>query len=258
MFRSTLFDVRGDTVMVLIKDNEQNLRVLLDIAREDLSVSKLLYLKRRYRYSIFFLQQSVEKTLKYIYSIGKLGNDVNYDESEKKFIENCKKLGHKVSNKLLKEMNVILDEIREYVDSNFKETTLLRPGVKFLTDTIEIFSNQLKENPEKITEKAIIKLFIRFDNKNFRQIYRKIQSINFLKKFESKVYHKYKNTIIAFDVCLFFHLILLDFLLNEHARYPQKGFNPCLYYSKNPPLVSNLKKIINIYEKILDYYWLRI
>ncbi len=244
-----------------------NIKVFLDIAKQDLEASKILYERKLYPQAVFFLQQSIEKAVKFaFFSVSSLtpeefGIKIGHDTSILPTfmcneIEKVVDLFKKASKKLpeLEGIDLFIKLYERILmigrDNNLSPQTLKEPLKRFdftieeINDFIKTAQNlnnsifqtdkEMLDNMREEFIEAIIKLNKSIKDENSDQITKED-----IDEIITKVYRL---------VIPFLTLFLFSILLNPHtvkSRYPTDQ-NPLEYYSSDNPLVTKLDEIANI------------
>jgi len=208
--------------------------VLLDIAKEDLNVSKILYDNSLYPQSIFYLQQSIEKSIKHLGLINEvikpheLNSKIGH-KAYKVFTNQVKQIKH-----ITGDSDEVIDreynELRQLLRSNdlslfekvIKKTITSYRDIKFESELIEELINAIinKENP---------KLFKRIKkDKPFREFF------NTKKERFIEYFPNYLRSVLL--------LFTMNSVVEEYVtavRYPNsdKFENPSKIFKPNHPLV---------------------
>gem|GEM_PF-5966448 len=224
---------------------------LLDTAEKDLAVSKQLYDKGYYAPSIFYIQQSVEKLVKYIY--GKINNDLDITQLEKLF----KKLGHnfldsiyKIINKRNQDTNLNLKYLKEFKEEVEKSKKQAEQAVNFkiLQDAL----NELENTDPNLLESKIRNLLESKIRNEFNLIVNDSTRSNKLNIDKLNINYLIKNikpVLKAYFVQYFFdHYDLIN-----TTRYPTKNNkyeSPYKYYDNNNEFIKHFNYIHEQVSKI--------
>ncbi len=255
--------------------------ILLNIAKDDWSASKTLYENKLYSQAIFYLQQSVEKSVKSLIIEMELLDTEN--------IKNC--VGHntikiiellKEKNKIIsKEKNKILNAIPKLKNSIFDNLIGTNENVIDLEDdNIENISSNLKHSSTTI-EQTINTILSIFNNhlellkmisdEGIESIIDKdsIEEIIYVAQLIVERYsieEKYKNfndpnkvrlfiEVVTKNLLLFipflgslFVLSLLTYSDAVNSRYPniKENYNPLDYYNDTYPVIIKFDKLLNL------------
>jgi hypothetical protein len=220
---------------------------LIEIAREDLNASKLLYNNGLYPHSIFYLQQSIEKIIKHIGLTNKVigANDLQ------------KEIGHKtekIFKKIVQRTSPITGDTHEILDQDYqaivdinKSTPIaeLIPVVitylKYyrnqefsyeLEDLINQVSSFIKENNPQITEDIDIGKFTNSGIQPFKE-----------------VWPKYYSSIMV--------LFILNSVFSDYVskvRYPigEEFIRPSNVYNKDNELVKAIPYFLNCIDESIN------
>lgn len=262
----------------------QNIRTFLQIASDDLQASKILYKKKKYPHSVFFFEQSVEKTCKYLL----LSNNVlDVDQLNKKIRHNSIIVFKLYSDYIIKGVTALFD-ISHDQKNNFNIITP-KEVVEDLKTGISTFENMSNERFSELNQSvmdmqlALLKQFS--DNTYINSKYNKFFNsdpetlFNFFSnyiKLDKNEKMMLENNIKdpAFKTQLFKNienalastrrsarieqtLMVLSQIFSSHSertRYPDNNLNSCpnTLYNKTSILVQNLKKLYPYQDKILS------
>ena len=206
---------------------------LIEIAREDLDASNLLYINGLYPQSIFYLQQSVEKIIKHI----GLTNEI----IEAKDLQ--KEIGHKtekIFKRLVQRTSPITGDTQESIDKDYQtiidinKSTPLAELIPAVINTLDSYRNQ--EFPYELED--LISQVFSFIKENNQQITADIDleklTNSRIQSFK-EVWPKYHSSIMV--------LFILNSLLSDYVskvRYPigEEFERPSCIYVKDNELVK--------------------
>lgn len=255
--------------------------VLLNIARDDWSASKILYERKLYSQAVFYLQQSVEKAAKsFIVEMGLLDiEDIkkNIGHDTTKIIELLKELNITIN----REKNKILGAIPKLKGSIFDSAIGAEGNIIDLKDkNIEDISTNLKHSSSTIehTINSILKFFNEIlelekiiknegvksiiDDDSIEEIVAVTQLITEHYPNEKK-YKRFKDpkkiklfvevltkNLLLFIPCLIslFVLALITYSDAVNSRYPEveDNYNPLDYYNDVYPVIMKFEKLLNL------------
>lgn len=215
---------------------ESNYKIFLDISKEDLKASKVLFKHKLYPQSIFFLQQSTEKLVKFI----GLNNEVIGMHNLKK------KISHKTSLIFKEAISKFRPDLNKSdIDPMFQEVEY--------TINNEIYSHDVDKYGIKIALIEEIKDLIQ----DFWIKHPKIKEMTKEVKFINDKMPGYLSSLII--------LYIINALFERQVsavRYPDyKMVNPTKKFNKNNPIVKELKffhknmdRCLRIVEKYETYF----
>lgn len=223
---------------------------LIEIAEEDLNVSKLLHGQRLFPYSIFYLQQSVEKLVKHI----GISHGIISPENLQKEI-NHKTI--KVFNRLVYRTLEFTGDTKEDLDNDYFK--IMEANRKFplyellpvIKNTIETYKkSDLPDNFEELIKKLII--FVQ--KKEIRN-----HPTNITARSQENWITKVKEFYPSYQSSMMSLFILSNFLSDyvSYVRYPTKdGFiNPSHIFTFDHDLVKYLPYFFECqYENIKSTY----
>lgn len=251
----------------------------IDIAIEDLEVSKILYKNEMFSNSFYHFQQASEKGLKAYAFMVKLytsENDANKtghytlkifedsaNERQKeidflKDYEFDKIIGSEnldeYSNNLKNGLNVIpkKKEIFEYSDEILTEILKILYELReynfefpidfkeHLIDKMDLFYDLIyKSDPEKIEEAR----------NYFKEFIKDENQLNDL--IESTKVH-FKNTLLEnYYVLILYYSNFISHNHNNKSRYPESDFNPLEYFNLNCPIIQKLPEFTQYLDSTL-------
>lgn len=223
---------------------------LIEIAEEDLNVSKLLHQHRLFPYSIFYLQQSVEKLVKHLGII----NDIISPEDLQKEISH-KTI--KVFKKLVYRTLEYSGDTKEDLDNDYlkiMEVNRKVPLVELLPIIKATIENYKKPKLPDNFEELIKELIISIQNKDIRN---KPANMN-TKSMESWI-TSFKIVGPSYNSSIMSLFILSNFMTDyvSSVRYPSKdGFiNPTHIFTFDHDLVKYLPYFFECqYENIKNIF----
>lgn len=262
--------------------------IFLKIAEKDLEAAKYLFDRKLYSYSIFYLQQSIEKAVK---SFGIRNKTITETEAKDaighKAWKVYSKIFHEVKHKITK------FEKRLEVFPRLKETSLIK----------ELKINELKKNLvkyKKVFPNEEATWNISFSREELHNIITEINEIRKLREslseikpsekeiedFKEKLYEffdviseinptdveeakkgldnaitpeffsfMFKKLPISELIFCYLSLFYLSLVFSPHAvrsRYPRDNFNPLKVYNEKMPLIQMLDSFIKIAEETLE------
>ncbi len=254
----------------------------LEIAKKDMEAARVLFSRKLYPHSIFYLEQAVEKGVK---SFGLWVKILTEKECKDKELA-----GHdawRIFSTLIErgikrvenELNILQDK-----HPAIKQTTFLEKLQKQISE-LEHESKNIKEEIKDITKNVanivysdqkiqeLINKINRFRGKlprgllkfsgealrTYKEFYRLITlDLGKIKQLSPTDVKKIKDSSILFFKLLYSVtcLLYLSMLMSPHAvksRYPDKNWNPLEEYNEKMPLVKRLKFFLNAAEEALDH-----
>ena len=225
------------------------LSTLLEISKEDLEASRLLYKNNMFPHSIFYFQQSLEKLIKHL---GITNEVINPEELHKE-------IGHKaeIIFKKLAQRTVELTGDKDFnIDNDYKKITDLNKSVP-LIDLLPVVKNTIEayrkyEMPIDF-EEVIIKM-IKSNNeelvkKVLQNPVRNAQFILHMKEF-TRVFPLYHSSVMV--------LFMLNPILTNYVsivRYPKKDSfeNPSKIYNVDHTLIKYLPYFFDCQQDNIKY-----
>ncbi len=221
----------------------------IDVAWGDIEASAVLYENGNYPQALFYLQQSVEKCVKYV-AISMMD-----------FPENrLKKIGHE-SAKMFQEMAKTMYDIKGY--SSNKWLNSFQKFKDFMKDCTEnasvlLLIKELGNIAGKIQayDQNTIKEYFRTQIEELRPeddwdeiefLYdSECDSAKELRKFAEDIYIMDCHFPVALDMLVMFSLFFSRFKVDDF-RYPSEKYgNPFMYFNNNKFLVKELEGLISL------------
>jgi len=248
--------------------NKNYIRSWIDIAIEDLEVSRILYENKKYSNSFYHFQQASEKGLKAYafmvktytsekdanhtghYTLKVFIDSANERQKEIAFLkdyefekiigsENLDDYSNNLESglnslpkrtEIFEYSNEILDEILKTItELNEYNFEFSNDFKEYLIDKTDLFFDLVyKLNPEKAEE-------ARKDFKDF------IKDENQLNDLIESTKERFKNTLTEnYYVLMLYYSNLISHNHNNKSRYPEIDFNPLEYYNLNSPVIQKL------------------
>lgn len=253
--------------------------ILLQISKEDLKASKLLYENKFYPHAVFYLQQSVEKAAKSllialglanyqeiksyisheVYKIIKLYEEKLKDlkQNVKIVIEFLPGLKDSILNEALGFLKIILnipkevEKISERWNESEREIEELIKGIREgYIETQKLRENDLyNKNLEKYKE------FIQLTRKELHKKSIDEDETTILEDvFTNSFFKEFTNLYIPlFSLYSLFQLSILTFKHVVISRYtePEIKLDPLRFYNKDTPIIKKYNDVVEITELIL-------
>jgi hypothetical protein len=262
---------------------------LYKISREDLRAAKVLYEKKLWSQSIFYLQQAVEKATK---SLGIYTGRIKKNQIKKighnpikVFVEELdywKKLAikFKKTRRILPELEVfdVVKELPAQVDTLDNFITSLGSAAEAYKKLVLIPEEKLNRFLEVIAnlEREIETMRQRVDieeewKTRKEMIYRFLDIFNIdmiapelITKFKREIESRAPemktdlksgiNRELDLNFC-YGALLCLSLILLPHAsysRYPMNSYDPLQIYDEKLPLIKKFDQLVNVVDKVLD------
>lgn len=249
-----------------------NYKWFIDIAEKDLIASKLLFSNKLYMQSIFYLQQTIEKSSKGLWL---MSGFVTYKEVTESG-HNYFKLQRKIIQNKIEELKLILDNnnsykfpfvepmqlayngLYEYINNGNVEADLLFPLKVNVVQLLKQIGRELSyEVSLKISPDELIDNSIKYLEDYISELY------NFypVKKITLDKGMLYETLSSALDFYKSLHKVLMSlYLLNilfydqvSRSRYPflDEDYNPIKHYKIKNPLLKNYATIVSYIEQII-------
>jgi HEPN domain-containing protein len=263
--------------------------IFLEIAKEDLNAAKYLFSKKIYCFSVFHLQQAVEKAIK---SFGLYQKVISIGEAKKVIGHKAWSLYSKIFEeyearmKRLEDLFTKSEKFKEFALKNLSWTFELRGKIQTYDEILKNFSSDdlfsistSSEELQKIIseirriEEILNKVEIKEEDvyeyrktlDNFLNVFAEInpnvdkklidESILLIQpELINYIFGVAKEYIIKLyfsSTCLFY----LSAVFSPHytkSRYPEGNSNPLEIYNSNMPLVQNLEYFINLTERVIS------
>lgn len=241
-----------------MRQMEKDYRILLDISKEDLDASRVLYENRLYPQSLFYFQQSVEKLIKFLGLKEEIINPTDLQN----------KISHKTSqifrSAILKHQKLNPISVNFDVDKEFqtlKDVVNKTPENQLLDSIFDNIYNTLNNKPDLPFDINQIESFsdlyealklLNPDEPNLEQI-KYFDDDRLFKSYGEKILREFK---LDFDeyirgVMVLFLINIISEKLVSSVRYPDIGKmnNPSNKYNDKHPLILKLTTL----HKALDY-----
>ena len=235
-------------------------KIFIEIAKDDLKSSTILYKKKQYRNSYFLFQQSIEKANKAFLLFNDISEsdmkEIRHDQFKpyrREIEKNLKKLNEFKKSYInqfeeLKNNSVIKQLDFDNMDENLKFALKLIDSLKNI-DLINISEEELSQGI--IAIKKLTKIKIDLSDNNIELFFKNIGLISRYAHEEIKdLLHK----IIPYFLDLIFIQISLLFgayITIQHSsisRYPEKNINPLLIYNEKLPIIKKFPEFENIFN----------
>jgi hypothetical protein len=224
-----------------------NSLALIEIAREDINASNLLYINGLYSHSIFYLQQSIEKIIKHI---GLTNEVIEVKDLQKEIRHKTEK----IFKRIVQRTSPITGDTQESLDQDYQaivdinKSTPMAELIPEVITTLNSYRNQ--EFPYDLED--LIKQVSSFIKENNPQI---TEDIDFEKFTNSgiqpfkEVWPKYHSSIMV--------MFILNSLFSDYVskvRYPiGEEFNkPSNVYNKDNELVKAIPYFLDCIDESID------
>ncbi len=266
----------------------QKIKIWIDISKDDLVSSRILYENKKYRNSYFLFQQASEKANKAFALLNKTlseteAKEINHNQTKiyrNSFIKQQKNISETIdlfknieipeslevfSQKQLKTYEVSLKNSISFIDSlrncdliNITENTLN----EFIIHIKEIqnFQLELPKNFNTIFKNSILEISKwtqQFETEETKISQKEIHDFLNNKKDSKLIFDSFKTVIyplmidIVFISQTLYYCAILTIQHSSLSRYPSDGVNPENIYIKSLPIVNKQIEVIEFLEEAI-------
>lgn len=259
--------------------NKDYIQTWIDLAIEDLEVSKILFENEKFSNSFYHFQQASEKGLKaYAFMIKTYTSEKDANNTGhftlKVFIDSANERQKEIAflkdyefEKLIGSEN--LDDYLNNLESGLNSLPKRKEIYEYSNEILEEILNIIKELsefnfefPSDFKKHLIEKMDLFFNlvyksnlekveeaRKDFKDFIKDENQLNDL--IESTKQHFINTMTEHFHVLILYYSNLISHNHNNLARYPEIDFNPLNYYKSDRPIIRKLPKYIEYLKNTL-------